>query len=132
MGKTKGFEANNDFKGALVTANELAAAFAEISGKKLKRIKHPEIDTSMYGWVDLKDGLPEDDSYARYVVVYKVNSYESVYIYPSSKKFVIWHSLTKRCSDEGALNPRNGKFDWPEELRSRAYTLKTWEKYFAK
>lgn len=131
MSKVKGFEANADFKGARKAADELAKEFAEISGKKLRRTKHPEIDSAMYGWCDAKEGLPKDDENARYVFVYKVNSYESVYIYPSSKKIVVWHELTKRCNDEGALSPRNGKCCYVDDLSERAYTMKAWQKFFA-
>jgi len=127
----KTFEAAADFKGARIAANEIAEEFANISNKKLRHIKHPEIDSPMYGWTDIKEGLPKDDEDARYVFVYKVNSYESVYIYPSSKKIVVWRSLTKKNSDEGALSPRNGKCCYVDDLSERAYTMKAWQKFFA-
>lgn len=130
MSKVKGFETNADFKGARNAADELAKEFAEISGKKLRRVKHPEIDSQMYGWCDAEEGLPKDDGNARYVFMYKVNSYESVYVYPSSKKFVVWHSITSQNGDEGALNIRNGKFCYTDDLSEHAHTMKAWQNFF--
>lgn len=127
----KTFEAAADFKGARIAANEIAEEFANISNKKLRHIKHPEIDSPMYGWTDIKEGLPKDDEDARYVFVYKVNSYESVYIYPSSKKVTVWHLLTKKNSDEGAVNPRNGKCSWVDGAFEGAYTMRAWKNFFA-
>lgn len=131
MNKIKDFEVNADFKGACNTADELAKEFAEISGKQLCRIKHPEIDSPMYGWRDVKDGLPKDDEDACYIFVYKVNSYECVYIYPSSKKVAVWRSLSNDCDDEGALSPITGEYDWEDDLQEASYTMKVWQKFFA-
>lgn len=131
MNKIKIFESNADFKGACDAADELAKEFAEISGKTLCRIKHPEIESQIYGWCYAKDGLPKDDANATYVFVYKVNSYECVYIYPSSKKVAIWHELTNNCDDEGALSPITGEYDWEDDLQEAAYTMNVWQKFFA-
>lgn len=84
----------------------------------------------MYGWCDAKEGLPKDDNSARYVFAYKVDSYETVYIYPSSKKVVVWRSLTSQNGDEGALNPRNGKYCYTDSLIECAYTMKVWQNFF--
>jgi len=128
----KTFEAAADFKGARIAANEIAEEFANISNKKLRRIsKHPEIDSPMYGWTDIKSGLPEDDENARYVFVYRVNSYEEVFVYPSSKKVTVWRTQTKRNSDEGAVNPRNGKCRWTDGMFEGACTMRAWKKFFA-
>ena len=130
MSNVKDFETNADFKSARNAANELAKEFAEISGKKLRRENHPEIDSPMYGWCDANEGLPKDDINARYVFVYKVSPYESVYIYPSSKKIAVWRSLTDQCDDEGALSPRNGQYRYTDDLSERSYTMKAWQKFF--
>lgn len=130
MSNVKRFETNADFEGARNAADGLAKEFAEISGKELCRTKHPEIDSPMYGWCDIEEGLPKDDDNARYVFSYKVNEYESVYIYPSSKKVVVWRSITSQNGDEGALSTRNGKFSYTDSLRERAYTMKAWQRFF--
>ena len=130
MSKVKVFETNADFEGARNASDELAKEFAEISGKELSRTKHPEIDSPMYGWCDIEEGLPKDDVTACYVFVYKVNSYETVYVYPSSKKIVVWRSITSQNGDEGALNPRNGKYSYTDNLREHAYTMNVWQRFF--
>lgn len=132
MRKAKIFEAMANFDAASIMANLLAEEFAKVSGKELHRIDHPEIDSPMYGWTDLKYGLPEDDRDACYVIVYEVDASESVYIYPSSKKIVVWRSITPQSDDEGALNPTTGEYYWEDDMHEAAYSLKTWEKYFSK
>lgn len=127
----KNFEKTNDFNGAKAAAVEIAKQFTDISGKVLKPIEHPEIDSELYGWLNAENGIPNDPN-ARFVFAFDVNDYETVFIYPTSQKVVIWHSLTENnFEEEGALDPNTDEYEWQDEMFDSAYSLNIWKKYFA-